>query len=72
MSRVSGTFMTSVTYGETVSAFVPYALPPSEPPLAAAIYQDLNRDAELALARLAASGLFITGCCTALSARRPC
>ncbi len=58
MPRISGTLMTSITYGETVSAFVPFPLPPSEPPLEAAIYQDLNRDAELALARLAGvSGL---------------
>ena len=39
-------------------AFVPHPLPPAEPPLAAASFVDLNRQAELALARLSGvSGL---------------
>jgi Fic family protein len=36
-----------------VRAFVPHALPPAEPELDAACYAELNRTAELALARLA-------------------
>lgn len=58
MSRSTGTYATSTTLGESVRAFVPHPLPPAEPPLATAFYADLNRQAELALARLAGvSGL---------------
>ena len=51
--RVTGTYVTSTTLGESVRAFVPHALPPAEPELDAACYAGLNRTAELALARLA-------------------
>jgi len=51
--RVTGTYVTSTTLGESVRAFVPHALPPAEPELDAACYAELNRTAELALARLA-------------------
>ncbi len=34
MPRETGTYRTSTTHGETVKAFVPYALPPAAPPLA--------------------------------------
>jgi len=51
--RVTGTYITSTTLGESVRAFVPHALPPAEPELEAACYAELNRTAELALARLA-------------------
>ena len=51
--RVTGTYVTSTTLGESVRAFVPHALPPAEPELDAACYSELNRTAELALARLA-------------------
>lgn len=51
--RVTGTYVTSTTLGESVRAFVPHALPPTEPELNAACYSELNRTAELALARLA-------------------
>ena len=58
MPRKTGAYIPSTTAGETVQAFVPYALPPTRPalaldPLAASIHE-----AELALARLAGvSGL---------------
>jgi Fic family protein len=52
MSRATGFYIVSSTLGEPVSAFVPYPLPPSAPALEAKIYIDLNREAELALARL--------------------
>lgn len=52
MNRATGTYAISTTLGEPVRAFVPHPLPPAEPPLAAASFADLNRQAELALARL--------------------
>jgi Fic family protein len=58
MARTTGTYATSTTQGESVRAFLPFALPPADPVLAPAAFVDLNRDAELALARLAGvSGL---------------
>lgn len=58
MKRSTGTYVTSTTPGEAVRAFVPNSLPPAEPPLASAPFTDLNREAELALARLSGvSGL---------------
>ena len=58
MNRNTGTYTISTTLGEPVRAFVPHALPPTGPPLASAVYVELNRQAELALARLAGvSGL---------------
>lgn len=58
MSRTTGTFAVTTSLGERVSAFVPRALPPADPALAPASFADLNRQAELALARLAGvSGL---------------
>lgn len=58
MPRTTGTYATTTTLGESVRAFVPRPLPPAEPPLAPACFVDLNRQAELALARLAGvSGL---------------
>jgi Fic family protein len=48
----------STTLGEVVQAFVPNSLPPKNPTLALELYQDLNRKAEMALARLSGvSGL---------------
>lgn len=56
MIRVTGSYITSATTGESVRAFVPGPLPPSAPPLAAEV--EANRMAELALARLSGvSGL---------------
>jgi Fic family protein len=58
MKRVTGTYVISTTLSEPVRAFVPHPLPPTKPALAPAIYTDLNRQAELALARLSGvSGL---------------
>ncbi|MBK1656208.1 Fic family protein [Allochromatium vinosum] len=53
MPRITGTDAITTTLGESVRAFVPYPLPPADPPLAATSFSDLNRQAELALARLA-------------------
>ncbi len=52
MNRDTGTYAISTTLGEPVRAFVPYPLPPTRPALAPAVYVELNRQAELALARL--------------------
>ncbi|MSP96857.1 MAG: Fic family protein [Betaproteobacteria bacterium] len=58
MSRSAGSYTTTTTLGEAVQAFVPYALPPADPPLSADSYNSRNRTAELALARLSGvSGL---------------
>ena len=53
MPRITGADAITTTLGESVRAFVPYPLPPADPPLAATSFSDLNRQAELALARLA-------------------
>lgn len=52
MKRITGTYARVTTLGEPVRAFVPHPLPPSDPKLASDSYVDLNRQAELALARL--------------------
>ncbi len=58
MTRATGTYAISTTLGESVRAFVPHSLPPTNPALLPALFTDLNRQAELALARLAGvSGL---------------
>ena len=58
MTRTTGTYATSTTLGESVRAFVPYALPPADPALSSLVFADRNRQAELALARLSGvSGL---------------
>ena len=58
MTRTTGIYAISTTLGEPVRAFVPHPLPPTAPALDAAVFSDLNRQAELALARLAGvSGL---------------
>ena len=58
MTRTTGTYAISTTLGESVRAFVPYALPPAAPALSASVFADCNRQAELALARLSGvSGL---------------
>jgi Fic family protein len=56
--RITGSYTVTTTLGESVRAFVPRPLPPADPPLSSSDYFDLNRQAELALARLAGvSGL---------------
>ncbi len=58
MKRITGTYATSTTLGESVQAFVPHALPPSDPALTLDTFALQNREAELALARLSGvSGL---------------
>lgn len=58
MPRTTGAYTTTITLGESVRAFVPRPLPPADPPLAPSCFVELNRHAELALARLAGvSGL---------------
>ncbi|MCL1825676.1 MAG: Fic family protein [Betaproteobacteria bacterium] len=58
MNRSAGTYAPSTTLGESVQAFVPHPLPPADPPVKPASFVDLNRQAELALARLSGvSGL---------------
>ena len=58
MKRATGTYVRSTTLGEVVQTFVPDSLPPKNPTLALEVYQDLNRKAEMALARLSGvSGL---------------
>ncbi|QDQ87409.1 Fic family protein [Alcaligenaceae bacterium SJ-26] len=58
MTRTTGIFSISTTLGESVRAFVPHPLPPSDPGLSPEVFTDLNRQAELALARLSGvSGL---------------
>lgn len=51
--RSTGTTITSTTLGESVKAFVPHSLPPSQPPLAPETFEAAHRAAETALARLA-------------------
>jgi Fic family protein len=58
MPRSTGNYSVSTTLGERVQAFVPHPLPPASPVLDVADFAELNRQAELALARLAGvSGL---------------
>ena len=58
MTRTTGSYAISTTLGESVRAFVPYALPPAGPALLSSMFADRNRHAELALARLSGvSGL---------------
>lgn len=58
MARTTGAYAITTMLGESVRAFVPRPLPPADPPLAPSCFVDLNRQAELALARLAGvSGL---------------
>ena len=52
MKRSTGSYVTTSIVGESVQAFVPDSLPPANPALALEAFADLNRAAELALARL--------------------
>ena len=57
-ARETGRYVVSTTLGEAVQAFVPHALPPGKTPLALDGLAELNRQAELALAKLSGvSGL---------------
>ncbi len=59
MTRTTGTYSISTTLGESVRAFVPHALPPSVPALSPEVFTDLNRQTELALARLAGVSVLV-------------
>ena len=52
MPRTTGTYVTAAVGGENVRAFIPYALPPSEPALSPVSYVEQNARAEVALTRL--------------------
>ena len=52
MKRITGIYAIPTTLGESVQAFVPHPLPPTEPALAFERYIDWKYQAELALARL--------------------
>ena len=56
--RSTGAYAITTTLGESVQAFIPHPLPPTDPVLAPESFDALNRAAELALARLSGvSGL---------------
>lgn len=58
MKRISGQFIETTSYEETVKAFIPASLPPTAPEIDPASYLELNQKAETSLARLAGmSGL---------------
>ena len=50
--RQTGTYTTSTTMGEAFQAFVPHHLPPISPALDLSCFEESNRLAELAIARL--------------------
>jgi Fic family protein len=52
MNRITGRYVVTTTFGETVKAFVPLALPPAKPSLDINRYAAQNQAAESALARL--------------------
>lgn len=52
MTRITGSYLTTSIVGESVQAFVPNPLPPANPDLPLQAFADLNRAAEIALARL--------------------
>jgi Fic family protein len=54
MKRITGTYVVSTTLGEPVRAFVPHALPPTEPALADSVWATHNDAAVMALQRLSA------------------
>ena len=57
MNRRTGHYRVSSTSGKEVRAFVPYPLPPADPPLAIDGHAaELHADAQTALARLAVAG----------------
>ena len=54
MTRITGTYAVTTTLGEAVRAFVPHALPPTEPALAPSVWAAGNDAAVMALQRLSA------------------
>ena len=60
MPRQTGRYRLTATLGEQVRAFVPYPLPPADPPLAMdATATKLHADALAALSRLAVAGVMV-------------
>jgi Fic family protein len=60
MNRITGTYRTSSTAGESVRAFAPFPLPPREPPLNTVGETDrLHTDALTGLARLVVAGRMV-------------
>ncbi len=54
MARSTGSYVVSTVLGESIRAFVPHALPPARPALAADAWAELNDAALMALQRLSA------------------
>jgi len=54
MTRITGTYALTTTLGEPVRAFVPHALPPTEPALEPSVWAAGNDAAVMALQRLSA------------------
>jgi Fic family protein len=54
MTRITGTYAVSTTLGEPVRAFIPHALPPTEPVLADAVWRTHHDAAVMALQRVSA------------------
>ena len=60
MNRQTGQYRTSTYLGEEVHAFVPYPLPPADPPLVIdGCAAELHTDARTALARLSVAGTMV-------------
>ena len=60
MNRRTGHYRISSTLGEEICAFVPYPLPPADPPLVIDGHSaELHTDAQTALARLAVAGAMV-------------
>lgn len=52
MTRTTGSYVATTVVSEAIRAFVPHALPPTDPALDPNCYLEANRKAEVALARL--------------------
>ena len=62
MARNSGSYAITAAHGETVRAFIPLPLPPSDPDLDPACYEGRNQRAMLALARLSGMSGLVASC----------
>lgn len=59
MTRITGRFRVTRAYGEEVRAFIPFPLPPADPPLDTGLLAGPLREAEAAVARLALAGAVV-------------